>query len=43
MDMYVITKKHNQKDLFYRFSVDETDLYCVATDTLETCKKYNES
>ena len=30
-------------DLFYEFSSDETDLYCVVTDTLETCKKYSET
>lgn len=39
--MFVITKKTEHGNLFYRFSSDEKDLYCVATDTIETCKKYN--
>lgn len=41
--MYVITRKWEHGILFYRFSSDETDLYCVATDNLETCTKYSET
>ena len=44
--MYIITKKSPtfpDLDLFYQFSNDETDLYCVATDTLDTCQKYNDA
>jgi len=40
--MYVITKKMGAIDLFYQFSSDEKDLYCVATDNLQTCRKYSE-
>ena len=40
--MYIITRKSEYGNLFYQFSFDETDLYCVATDNLETCRKYNE-
>jgi hypothetical protein len=40
--MYVIIKKSDFGNLFYRFSSDETDLYCVVTDSLDTCEKYNE-
>ena len=40
--MYVITRKSECGNLFYQFSSDETDLYCVATDNLETCMKYSE-
>ena len=46
--MYVITKKskavgfEEDFDLFYQFSHDETDLYCVATANLQTCRKYTE-
>ncbi len=40
--MYVITKKTEYGNLFYRFSSDEKDLYCVATDDINTCTKYNE-
>jgi len=38
--MYIITRKSEYGNLFYQFSSDETDLYCVATDNLETCRKY---
>ena len=43
--MYIITRKaeDGDYDLFYRFSSDETDLYCVASDDIESCKKYSES
>lgn len=43
--MYIITRKAEDCDfdLFYRFSSDETDLYCVASDDIESCKKYSES
>lgn len=40
--MYVIVRKIENRNLFYRFSIDGTDLYCVATDNLETCMKYTE-
>lgn len=40
--MYVITKRTEQGSLFYQFSSDYSDLYCVVTDNLETCKKYSE-
>lgn len=41
--IYIITRKSEQNEnLFYRFSSDETDLYCVATDNINTCKKYTE-
>lgn len=43
--MYVITRKSEcdkKFDLFYQFSSDEKDLYGVATDNLQTCKKYSE-
>lgn len=40
--MYVITRKSEYGNLFYQFSSDETDLYCVATDNLETCRKYTD-
>lgn len=43
--MYIITRKaeDGDYDLFYRFSSDETDLYCVASYDIESCKKYSES
>lgn len=42
--MYVITRKaeYGNFNLFYQFSYDQTDLYCVVTDNLQTCKKYTE-
>jgi hypothetical protein len=40
--MYIITRRLEYSNLFYQFSSDETDLYCVATDNLETCRKYSE-
>lgn len=40
--MYIITKKFQGENLFYQFSSDESDLHCVVTDTLDTCKKYTE-
>ena len=42
--MYVITRKSidGEFDMFYQFSGSKNDLYCVATDNLQTCKKYSE-
>lgn len=40
--MYVITRKTEFGNLFYQFSSDESDLYGVITDTLNTCRKYSE-
>lgn len=40
--IYIITRKSEHGNLFYRFSSDETDLYCVATDNINTCTKYTE-
>ena len=42
--MYIITRKSPtipDLDLFYRFSQDETNLFCH-TDSLEKSKKYTE-
>jgi hypothetical protein len=40
--MYIITRKSEYGNLFYQFSSDETDLYCVATDNLQSCRKYSD-
>lgn len=40
--MYILISHYQHTKLFYRFSEDKKDLYCVATDSIETCKKYSE-
>ena len=40
--MYVLVKRLEGRDFFYQVFSDETDLYAVYGDTLETCRKYSE-